>query len=66
MFGKLISSGLKIVTLPIDGANAAADILTGGSGKKRSRNHNPNFPNPLSAAEKLRDSIAEAAEEIDD
>lgn len=66
MFGKFISSAIKVATLPLDAANAAADIVTGGSGSKRSRNHNPDFPNPLSAAEKLRDRVAEAAEDIDD
>lgn len=64
--GKIISSGIRIATLPVDAANAAADIVTGGDGSKRSRNHNPHFPNPLSAAEKLRDRVAETAEDIDD
>ena len=66
MFGKLLSSAIKIATLPVDAANAAADLVTGGDGSKRSRNHNPDFPNPLSFAEKLRDKVAEAAEDIDD
>lgn len=66
MFGSFISSALKVVTLPLDAANAATDIVTGGDGSKRSRNHNPNFPNPLSIAERVRDSVAETAEDIDD
>lgn len=66
MFGKLISSGIKIVTLPVDAASAAADLVTGGDGSKRSRTNTSDFPNPLGAMEKLRDRVAEAAEDIDD
>lgn len=66
MFGKLLSSAIKVATLPIDAANAATDIVTGGSGSKWSRNHNPDFPNPFAAAEQLRDQVAESAEDIDD
>lgn len=66
MFGKLISSAIKVATLPVDAANATLDVVTGGSGSKRSRNHNPDFPNPLSMVEKARDAVADAAEEIDD
>lgn len=63
MFGKLISGAIKIVTLPVDAANAAKDIAFGGDGSKRSRNHEFD---PLSAAENLRDRVADAAESIDD
>jgi hypothetical protein len=64
MFGKLLSKTLKVVTLPIDAANAAMDMATGGTGTKRSRN-DPNNPNPFSLAEELRDNVADAAEDID-
>lgn len=65
MFGKLLSSTIKIVTLPIDVANSAQDQLFGGSGSKRSRT-NPNDFNPLGDLERLRDNAADAAESIDD
>ena len=53
-----------MVTLPLDAANAAQDIAFGGSGSKRSRTQD-NF-NPLGDLEKLRDRVAEAAEDIDE
>jgi hypothetical protein len=62
MFGQLISSGIKIVTLPIDATNAGLDVLAGGNGSKRSR---LDCPNPLSLAEEIRDAVADAAESID-
>jgi hypothetical protein len=54
-----------VVTLPIDALSAGLDIVTGGSGSKRSRT-NPNDFNPLGDLERLRDRIAESAEDIDD
>jgi len=63
MFGKLLSSAIKVVTLPIDAANIALDVATGGDGSKESRNDDLN---PLSDLENIRDRIAESAEEIDD
>jgi hypothetical protein len=65
MFGKIISSSIKIVTLPVDAASAAMDLATGGDGSKRSRTEENN-PSPFSLAERLRDKIAEAAEDIDE
>lgn len=65
MFGKLISSAIKAVTLPIDVANAGMDIVTGGDGSKKSRN-DPDNCSPLALAEKIRDATADAAESIDD
>mgnify|MGYP007100046666 CR=1 FL=1 len=64
MFGKLISSAIKVATLPLDAANAAQDIAFGGSGSKSSRTKD-DF-NPLGDLERLRDKVADAAEEIDD
>jgi hypothetical protein len=63
MFGKLLSSTIKLVTLPIDAANAGMDILCGGDGSKRSRN---GYDSPLSVVEKLRDHVAKSAEEADE
>ena len=64
MFGKLISSAIKVVTLPVDAANAAMDIATGGTGDKSSR-ADENNPSPFSLAERLRDKVADAAKDID-
>ena len=63
MFGKLISSAIKIVTLPVDAANAGMDMLCGGNGSKESRTQDPT---PLALLENLRDRIAEAAEDADE
>lgn len=63
MFGKLLGTAIRVVTLPIDAANAGMDMMCGGSGTKKSRNFDAN---PLSMLETLRDRIAETAEEIDD
>lgn len=62
MFGKLLSSAIKVVTLPVDAANAAMDIATGGDGSKRSRSECP----LTGDLEHLRDVVADAAEDIDD
>lgn len=64
MFGSLISSVIKIVTLPVDAANAGLDILAGGDGSKESRNQDD--VNPLAMVEQLRDRIAEAAKDTDE
>lgn len=64
MFGKLLSTAIKVASLPLDAANAAQDIAFGGSGSKASRTKD-NF-NPLGDLERLRDKVAEAAKEIDD
>jgi len=63
MFGKLISSAIKVATLPVDMANAGMDKLAGGDGSKRSRLETPS---PLSLIEEVRDAAAKAAEDIDD
>lgn len=64
MFGKLISSVIKVATLPIDAVNITGDIATGGDGSKRSRN-DPNNCSPAALAEQIRDKVADAAEDID-
>jgi hypothetical protein len=63
MIGKLLATTIRVVTLPVDAVNAGMDILTGGSGSKRSRTGND--CDPLGDLERLRDRIAEAAEDID-
>lgn len=63
MIGKLLGTAIRVVTLPLDAANAGIDILTGGDGSKPSQCH---VCNPLTALEDLRDQIAETADEIDD
>lgn len=65
MFGSLLSSAIKVVTLPVDAANATLDVMCGGDGSKDSRN-DPDCPNPLSVIESIRDAVADAAEDIDD
>jgi hypothetical protein len=65
MFGSLLSSAIKIATLPLDAANVAQDIAFGGSGSKASRTNQWDC-NPLGDLERLRDKVADAAEEIDD
>lgn len=61
MFGNLLSSIIKTVTLPIDAANSGMDMLCGGDGSKRSRTRDDT---PLAMLENLRDKISEAAEDI--
>lgn len=62
MIGKLLSTAIKVVTVPVDIANAGMDVLSGGDGSKASRNDSDN---PLSLVEHIRDAAANAAEEID-
>jgi hypothetical protein len=64
MFGKLLSKTIKIVTLPIDAVNTAQDIAFGRSGSKWSRT-DPSELNPFGDLERLRDRIADTAEDID-
>lgn len=61
MIGKLLSKAIKVVTLPLDAVNAAADIACGGDGSKVSRNQD----SPLSPLEELRDQVAREAEDLD-
>jgi len=63
MFGELLSSAIKISTLPVDAVNIGMDIATGGDGSKQSRN---GCDSPLSMLEQARDALADAAEDIDD
>lgn len=66
MFGKLLSSAIKVATLPAVAANAAVDIATGGDGSKRSRCRNDDVPNPFALIEEVGDALADAAKRCDD
>jgi len=66
MFGNLLSSVVKVVTLPIDVANIVVDKASGGDGSKQSRNSEGNLPNPISFAEQVRDEVADTLKDIDD
>ena len=61
MFGKLLSFGVKVVTLPVDIVNVGVDNMTGGDMSKRSRNQLP-ISGDLA---KVRDQIAKDLEELD-
>ena len=37
MFGKLITSVIKVATLPVDIVESAVDVATGGDGSKESK-----------------------------
>jgi hypothetical protein len=63
MIGHLLSAAIHVATLPIDMANAAADVvLGGGDGSKRSRRQSDN---PLTMLEEIRDAVAETAKDLD-
>lgn len=67
MLGKLLSTTIKVVTLPVDAASAAADIVSGGDGSKHSRTRSGEMlPNVPGAIEEMRDRVAQAAEDIAD
>lgn len=63
MFGNLLSSVIKVATLPLDAINAGADMLCGGDGSKKSRTQDES---PTAMLEKLRDAIAKAAKNSDE
>jgi len=60
MIGKLLSSAVKVVTCPVDIAEASIDVLAGGDGSKRSRQDGIN---PMSA---VRDGVCKALEDLDE
>jgi hypothetical protein len=59
MFGKLLSSAVKVVTLPVDVAESIADVACGGDGSKESKK---SLDSPVS---EIRDAICEGLEDID-
>ena len=60
MFGKLLSTGLKIVTCPIDIAESTLDVLSGGDGSKESKEM---ADSPFSG---IRDGICKGLEDLDE
>jgi hypothetical protein len=63
MLGKLISKTIKIVTSPVDMLDAGLDVMAGGDGSKKSRKISGS---PLSMLTDARDTVCDAAKEIDD
>lgn len=61
MIGNILSTVIRVATLPIDAASAATDILTGGDGSKESRTDGGN---PFGMLEEIRDAVADTAKEI--
>ena len=60
MLGKLLSSAVKIATLPVDIVDATLDVASGGDGSKESRKTGGN---PIT---EVRDGIGKAIEDIDE
>tara|TARA_B110000495_G_C22741216_1_gene434575 strand:- start:410 stop:595 length:186 start_codon:yes stop_codon:yes gene_type:complete len=61
MFGKLLSTVVKTVTIPIDVIESTLDVGFGGDGSKESID-SADIPRPST----LRDAICDRIEEIDD
>lgn len=61
MFGSLLSSVIKVATLPLDVAEIAADVVIGGNGDRRTISE----VSPTVLPSDMRDSVADAAKEID-
>ena len=59
MFGSILSSVVKVATLPVDVIDAVADVACGGDGSKESR---ATGDNPLT---EIRDGICKALEDLD-
>jgi hypothetical protein len=60
MFGKILGSVVKVVTLPLDVVDVALDVADGGDGSKRSRSRGDNI------LTEMRDGVVDACEKIDD
>lgn len=65
MFGDILSSVIRVATLPVDAANAALNIAMGGDGSKESRTGH-GTGGPFEMLEQLRDAVADTAKSIDD
>lgn len=59
MFGKIISSAIKIATCPIDIVESTLDVACGGDGSKKSKKQGCL---PLS---EIRDNICQGLEDLD-
>ncbi len=59
MFGKLLSSVVKVVTAPIDIVESVVDVATGGDGSKRSKRQSDFFMS------EIRDGVCKGLEDID-
>lgn len=62
MFGSLLSAALKVVTLPVDVVEIAADAVIGGDGDRSELKEA--IPTPLPSD--LRNRIADALKDIDE
>ncbi len=62
MIGKLLSTVVKVATLPIDVGEAMLDCMTGGDGKKDSRKH---FRQDVPSLTTPRDAICDLLEDLD-
>jgi hypothetical protein len=60
MIGKLLSTAVKVATLPVDVMECGLDFLCGGDGSRR-QIKNSGTPMPS----ELRDSVCKVIEEID-
>ena len=63
MLGKLLSTAVKLVTLPIDIGEATLDCMTGGDGKSRSRKR---FAEATPSLSTPRDAICDVLEGLDE
>lgn len=61
MFGKLISSVVKVVTLPIDIVESGVDVVCGGDGSKQSKNQSD-----MPRLGSLRDGLCKGIEDAID
>ena len=59
MFGNILSTAVKVVTLPIDVAEKSVDIMAGGDGSKRSVRDGGGF------LSEIRDSVTDTLEDLD-
>ena len=58
MFGKLISSAVKVVTLPVDILESGVDVACGGDGSKESKDQSD-----MPRLGTLRDGICKGIED---
>mgnify|MGYP000543852583 CR=1 FL=1 len=59
MIGKLLSSAVKIATIPVDAIESTIDVATGGDGSQLSRD------GKVDLLSKIRDGVCESLEDID-